>query len=218
MLLARGILIKKIIDDDVFCYSAIRDCKNYMLEHQKVDACISNSLTISFGNTDKVSEHTRFNFFKDWKEGTTKSFTFSDVYLMLRKNSLAYIGLYDTKFRMLDWEYSLRISYLKANIVYYTGYMAMGVDTPGNVTSETAKDTLIREGNIGKLLYEYAGDGSDISTWSKIKIAIGKFLQAHMKANKVERPLFNLNILQDFYSSFYGIINKKNEESKREFY
>src|SRR5476651_636037 len=30
MLMAKGIIIKKIIDDDVFCYDAIRRCKDHL--------------------------------------------------------------------------------------------------------------------------------------------------------------------------------------------
>jgi len=218
MLLAKGVLIKKIIDDDVFCYSAIRECKNYMLAHINVDACISNSLTIRLGNTEIQTENTRFSFFKDWKAGNTKSFTFSDVYLILRRSSLAYLGLYNTKFTMLDWEYSLRISHLKANIIYYTGFMAMGVDTPGNVTSVTPKNVLLQEGAIGAFLYDYAGDGAEISSWSRIKIAVGKFLDRHKhKENKALNTDETIN-LTDFYKTAYSIIETKNLNTICHFY
>lgn len=218
MLLSKGILIKKIIDDDVFCYSAIRECKNFMLQNENIDACISNSLTVSLGDIKNVEEHSRFNYFKEWKQGVTKSFTFSDVYLMLRRSSLAYTGLYDTKFRMLDWEYSLRISYLKSNLAYYTGFMAMCVGTPGNVTSETSKEVLAREGEIGAYLYEYAGDGSDISTWSKIKIAIGKFLLRYKSKDDKKVDTSKLVNLKEFYKGAYNLIESKNRNSICQFY
>src|SRR5438105_5011530 len=44
MLAASGTIIKKIIDDDVFGYDAIRHCKNYMLQNPAVDVVISNDL------------------------------------------------------------------------------------------------------------------------------------------------------------------------------
>ena len=96
--------------------------------------------------------------------------------------------------------------------------MAMGIDTPGNVTSETSKHTLMREGVIGKLLYEYAGDGSDISNWSKVKIAIGKSLDKIKKkgVNK-ENPIAELKNQESLYNSFYETLKKYEENSNAMF-
>src|ERR1700733_655283 len=44
ILLAKGVIIKKIIDDDVFSYKAIRECKNYMLLNSAIDVMLSNDL------------------------------------------------------------------------------------------------------------------------------------------------------------------------------
>ncbi|ASU36792.1 glycosyltransferase [Mucilaginibacter xinganensis] len=174
LLLARGTIIKKVIDDDVYSFTAISKCKQFMLANPLVDICISNGLTADLLAPEEIATTGRLKYFKEWKSGNANCFTFSDVYMLIRKSALSYLGLFDTQFTMLDWEYSLRCSYLKANIVYYTGYNALSVNTPGNVTSSAGAETLKREGIIGKEKYGYKGDRSDISLFSEMKIAIGK--------------------------------------------
>ena len=216
MLLARGELIKKIIDDDVFCYSAIRECKNYMLANSDADVCISNDLSSDLNNYNDVQRLSRYSQFLAWKENKVPSFTFGDVHLLIKKNSLAYIGLYNTGFVMMDWEYSLRLSYLKANIVYYTGYNALSVSHPGTVSAQKNNSELRREGEIGKILYEYSGDSSDISLWSKIKIYIGKLIynKRLRYLNQEEEVVENI---QTKYQYFYKYVNQLNLEEKASF-
>ena len=217
MLLAKGILIKKIIDDDVFCYSAIRECKNYMLANEQIDVCISNDLGSTISNPKNIEKYSRYAYYTSWKNKETPSFTFGDVHLLLRRTSLAYIGLYNTDFVMMDWEYSLRISYLKANIIYYTGYNALSVFHPGTVSAQKNKSDLERESEIGKLLYYYKGDGADISLWSKVKIFIGKLV---LPAKKGPATALQNNAESDIssnYAFFYEYIEKLHDNLKGEF-
>jgi glycosyltransferase involved in cell wall biosynthesis len=176
MLLADGTILKKVIDDDVFCYEAIRMCKNYMLEHTGVDVVISNDLSSSLYNSITIEKRTRLPQFEKWRSGLVPSFTFSDVNMLVRRKALSFIGLYKTDFIMMDWEYALRISYLKANIVYYTGYNALTVGHDQSVTSLKNEQLIVEQGKKTGAYYEYAGDAADITTWSKIKIAIGKLI------------------------------------------
>lgn len=217
MMMAKGILLKKIIDDDVFCFEAIRKCKNQLLAHAEIDFCISNALSVNLSSPALIEQSSRFEQFSAWKNGSTKSFSFSDVYLMIRKSALAYTGLYNTQFVMLDWEFALRISYLKCNIAYYTGYMAMGVGTPSNITSLTSKDTLKNEGKIGAFLYQYEGDSNDISLWSKTKIFAGKLLKKDSKNTRLRDQTSDLD-LQTLYNHFYQVINQKETTADATFY
>ena len=76
MLMARGTLIKKIIDDDVFCYKSIRECKEYMLQNPQVDIVISNDLSSTITHYKKINKLSRFPQFEKWKQGLVTSFTF----------------------------------------------------------------------------------------------------------------------------------------------
>ena len=220
MLMAKGVLVKKIIDDDVHDYNAIRRCRDFMLANAGVDICISNNLDSTLDNPDNIAITGRLPQYRQWKAGHTKAFTFSDVSLLLRKSSLSMLGLYDTQFRMMDWEYALRASYLKLRIAYYTGYNSMAVSTPGNVTSTATKHVLQLEEKIGKLKYNYAGDKVDISLYSHIKITLGKWYYALITGKKMVAGLSSLppdDELQAIYAIFYQKLDEHNQADNFDF-
>jgi glycosyltransferase involved in cell wall biosynthesis len=209
LLMARGVIIKKIIDDDVFCYKAIRECKNYMLVNPTVDIVISNDLGSALNDYKKIQKHSRQPQFEKWSKGLTPSFTFGDVHLLIRRNSLAYIGLYNTAFIMMDWEYSLRISYLKATIAYYTGYNALSVAHAQAVSSSKNNKLIQEQGKRGCVFYEYDGDRAEISAWSKIKIYAGK----RLKSAKIEDSGIGHKKVEDIdpiYRYLYDYISELN--------
>jgi glycosyltransferase involved in cell wall biosynthesis len=214
LLLAKGVLIKKIIDDDVYCYTAIDRCKQLMLSNPDVDICISDCLTTSIEQPTHISTGGRLKYYEAWRSGQTTCFTFSDVHMLIKRRALSYLGLYDTQFTMIDWEYSLRCSYLKANIVYYTGANALAVSTPGNVTSLTNRATLKKEALIGCTKYGYEGDNSDLSLYSKIKIGIGRVINykgkkiAASSAEGANMPL--LTTKTEIYEYLYNALDDYN--------
>jgi len=209
MLMANGTIIKKVIDDDVFCYPAIRECKNYMLQNPGVDVMISNDLRSSLHDHKNIQKLSRLAQFEKWNKGITPSFTFSDVNMLIRRSSLACIGLYNTAYVMMDWEYSLRISYLKANIAYYSGYNALSVAHLQTVSS--LKNTKITEeqGKRGCVFYEYEGDRAEISVWSEIKIYLGK-LRHKIKKVGVEPKEEPIEDIQAVYNYYYDYLSELN--------
>jgi len=208
MLLAKGTVLKKIIDDDVFCYEAIGECKNYMLQNPGVDVLISNDLASALNNHQNIQQCNRLLQFEKWKRGLMPSFTFGDVHMLIRRTSLAYIGLYNTAFVMMDWEYSLRISYLKANIAYYTGYNALSVDHPQTISSLKDRMLIEEQGKKGCMFYEYAGDTAEISAWSKIKIGAGKLLKPAKNDDVKPQSVDHIDAI---YASYYDHINEVNK-------
>jgi glycosyltransferase involved in cell wall biosynthesis len=211
MLMARGTLIKKIIDDDVFCYRSIGICKEYMLQNPRVDIVISNDLSSTIIQHKKISKHSRLPQFEKWQQGLAPSFSFGDVHMLIRRSSLAWIGLYNTSYVIMDWEYSLRISYLKANIIYYTGYNALSVWHPGTVTATINRSLINDQAKRAEVFYEYAGDKAEITNWSKLKIFVGKKL--NYDKNKPEnagndaQQAVELGIA---YDHFYAYLSKLN--------
>ena len=210
MLMARGTLIKKVIDDDVFCYRAIRKCKEYMLQNPQVDVVISNDLSSLINDYKKMSKATRLPQFEKWRQGLVPSFTFSDVHMLIRRSALALIGLYNTSYVMMDWEYSLRISYLKANIAYYTGYNALSVWHPQTVSATRDMALIEKQGKRAHIFYEYAGDSAEITTWSKLKIFVGKTLN-YNKGRLSSSGGCNITDLGMIYDHFYDYLCKLNE-------
>lgn len=211
MLMASGAVIKKIIDDDVFCYNAIRNCSNYMLENAEIDVIISNDLSSVLNTYKQVHAHSRLPQYRAWSKGITPSFTFGDVHMLVRKSALAFIGLYNTNFVMMDWEYSLRISHLKANIVYYTGYNALSVAHPGTATSKKNHKLIKLQGKQVGLLHGYKGDEAEISLWSKIKITGGKLLKRGKKSGSLQSAVPDITQAYNFYYDNISEINRHNK-------
>jgi glycosyltransferase involved in cell wall biosynthesis len=208
MLMAKGILIKKIIDDDVFCYKAIRECKNYMLADPAVDVLISNDLGSSLYDYKNIQKLSRLSQFGKWNKGITPSFTFGDVHMLIRRSSLAYIGLYNPGFIMMDWEYSLRISFLKASIAYYTGYNALSVAHTQTVSSLKNNKLVNEQSKRACVFYEYAGDRAEISLWSEIKILGGKLLHRIKTVDKAEERQFDdIHVIYNYYYRYLSDLN-----------
>ncbi|HEY9003101.1 MAG TPA: glycosyltransferase [Mucilaginibacter sp.] len=212
MLMARGTLIKKIIDDDVFCYSAIRKCKEYMLQNRQVDVVISNDLSSTVLDHKKISKVSRLSQFEQWRQGLVPSFTFGDVHMLIRRSSLALIGLYNTSYVMMDWEYSLRISYLKANITYYTGYNALSVGHSQTVSASRNVAFIDKQAKRAETFYEYKGDKAEIKNWSKLKIFVGKTLnydksRSNANTNNDDNQV-ELNVMYDHFYDYLSKINK----------
>jgi len=212
MLMARGTLVKKIIDDDVFCYSAIRKCKEYMLQNSQVDVVISNDLSSTVTDHKRINKASRLSQFENWKQGVVPSFTFGDVHMLIRKSSLALIGLYNASYVMMDWEYSLRISYLKANITYYTGYNALSVGHPQSVSALRDVAFIDKQAKRAETFYEYKGDKAEIKNWSKLKIFVGKTINYDKSRpatdDSDESEPVDLNIM---YDHFYDYLSKIND-------
>ena len=219
LLMAKGTIIKKLIDDDVHDIVAIRKCRDFMLQHTEVDICISDMLTGDLANPGLISTATRLSYYRQWKSGVTKTFTFSDLTMLQRRSSLSLLGLYDTQFKMIDWEYSLRVTYLEAKIAYYTGYNSMSVPTPGNVSSSATKDLFRLEENIGKIKYGYSGDKSGISFYSKIKIWIGG-TRDHLKNKKAQPETLKVPAeteLMEIYAVLYQKLEEQNKKGSWNF-
>ncbi len=217
LLMAKGTIIKKIIDDDVFCFEAIRECKNYMLANPQVDVIISNDLNSDINDSRQIQKSSRLPQFEKWKKGSVPSFTFGDVHMLIRRTSLAYIGLYNTGFTMMDWEYSLRISYLKANIVYYTGYNALSVFHPQTVSAQKDVKLLAEEGKRAGALYSYKGDRAEISFWSKAKIGAGKILFAKKSSAHISSGSYSEESLGMIFGDYYKRISELNNSESSEF-
>jgi glycosyltransferase involved in cell wall biosynthesis len=219
MLIAKGTLIKKIIDDDVFCYPAIRKCKQYMLQNPQVDVVISNDLSSLLSAPGNISKQSRLLQFEKWRKHLTRSFTFGDVHMLIRRSSLANIGLYNTSFIMMDWEYSLRISYLKANICYYTGYNALNVAHPQTVSSLKNISQINEQGKRGGVFYEYVGDAAEINFYSKIKIWVGKkYFRLQNSRSAPEIPVLpSATELADIYATYYQYLEELNNNGEWEF-
>ncbi|MDZ4715338.1 MAG: glycosyltransferase [Cytophagales bacterium] len=121
MILARGELLKIITDDDVYHFPAIQRCKSFMVSNPGIDVMgfdgygVNRSMdSISFSPSCFIEG------FKVWQKQKSP-FLFSGLSLVIRKSSLSYLGLFNPSFKIVDMEYSMRISSLNSAIAFYSG-------------------------------------------------------------------------------------------------
>ena len=127
ILMADGILIKTITDDDAYNYSAIEKCKEFMLNHPLID--VMGGGTGGLNIRDKNSIYLDEYYYKDfiaWRGGKLKRFFFNGTCLILRKSSLPILGLVDSNILVADMEYTLRITGV-ANLAWFTGVLSLRI-------------------------------------------------------------------------------------------
>lgn len=189
-LMARGELIKIITDDDVFSFKIINDCKEFMLKNPEIDIMGFDG----FGNNlskEKLSfvKSKYIEGYKEWLVSRTP-FLFCGLSFMIRRSSLAYLGLFNTKFTMVDMEYSLRVSSLNANIAFHTGLGFVGIANPN---SNSVKFNKLLEVERKKVQDMYFPEGNTVS-YAHIKKNIFGLLAKikhglkHTKENKKQTP------------------------------
>lgn len=151
-LLAEGVLIKAISDDDMFCYESIRKCKQFMLEYEEIDILGTEGAGANWELENPYGSSYYYKDYITWLD-THKSFAFCGLGLMMRKKSLAYMGLFNTHFIRVDSEYTFRISALKkVNIAWYTGYTWVRMANPQS-NSIVYSDNMASEEKILEYLY-----------------------------------------------------------------
>ncbi|HQQ93906.1 MAG TPA: glycosyltransferase family 2 protein [Bacteroidia bacterium] len=119
-LLAKGELVKIITDDDVFDFRVIQHCKQFMLGNRSIDILAYD------GYSCRISTHPKFELshyaeaYRNWQK-SSRAFLFCGLSFMIRRSSLSLLGLFSTAYKIVDMEYSLRVSSLHAKIAFYNG-------------------------------------------------------------------------------------------------
>lgn len=123
-LLAKGVLIKVITDDDAFNYPVIQKCRDFMLLHPEFDILAGNTGSIILENIKSL--YCNFPFqddFELWQKDDIRNFFFNGTCLMIRKSSLDLTGLFNTSCLLADMEFTLRATGV-GNIAWCTGIIS----------------------------------------------------------------------------------------------
>ena len=149
ILLAKGELIKIITDDDVFDHEVIQTCKKYMFENKTVDILFANisSINTRQNRGDLLFAKSYETWFREWQSGLIKNCFVCGLSILLRRTTLPYIGLFDTSFKHIDVEYTVRITSKKVNVTFYTGLMVaavMNADSISHVSGAMVHDEIRR--------------------------------------------------------------------------
>jgi glycosyltransferase involved in cell wall biosynthesis len=128
LLMAKGVIVKIITDDDAFYYPGIQKCKEFLLKHPEIDV-LNGNVAVQFDHKLPIriiSE--RQNRFLQWFQGDGGAFWFSDHGLFFRRDKLPIIGLWHTGVICIDVEFTLRMtSARQLNIAWYTGPLSLAL-------------------------------------------------------------------------------------------
>lgn len=144
MLLARGELIKIITDDDIYHYPTIAACKSFMLGHPELD--ILGYGGFGFNINHSAHSYMEIDYTSDftaWKQNK-QPFLLCGLSFMMRKASLAYMGLFNSNYKIVDIEYAVRVTSMKTRIAYYTGLGYVNIVNPQS-NSHKFYETIARE-------------------------------------------------------------------------
>ena len=181
LLLAEGELVKLITDDDIYHFPAIATCREFMLNHKRIDILgfdgfeyNANQKHLAYIKGDCLES------FKIWKREHTP-FHFCGLSYLFRKSSLAYMGLFNTSFKIIDLEYSVRVSSIKANIAFYTGPAYVNIVTP---QSNSHKFYKIFDSEKRKLIKMYPTAKAALQTRS-LKLKAKEFISKNILKRKI---------------------------------
>lgn len=153
LLMARGTIIKLLSDDDVYCWPAIRECREFMLARPEVDVIGGLTANTDFENPAEILVMRHFQGdAQDWLAGRAKRFFSNGLPLMVRRERLPLLGLFHTGFVSVDLEFTLRVTGL-ANFGWYDSVVAIRIDNAAS-NYRTRRDVVEREFKQMMALYD----------------------------------------------------------------
>jgi glycosyltransferase involved in cell wall biosynthesis len=113
---ARGDLVKPINDDDLYDFAAIAAAREYMQATPQVDVLSSRAQVVVWQPRPHLIVHDYFT--PDAFPVRTRPFPFGDIGMMVRRESLALLGIFSPQIAWIDYEYSLRATSTVAVVAY----------------------------------------------------------------------------------------------------
>jgi glycosyltransferase involved in cell wall biosynthesis len=132
LLLCRGDLIKLVTDDDVFDYTAIERCEQFMRTHEEVDLLVTPAVNASVAE-DCIVHYSLVcplrdeQAFVDRREMNT-----CGLGILLRKRSIPLLGLFSTSFVWVDYEFLTRAIHTRATIAWFSDPVALRIHNPSS--------------------------------------------------------------------------------------
>ncbi len=133
LLMAKGKLVKIISDDDVYSYENIQVCKNFMLNNPDIDLLATSGFYLNVLARDKIKIHSNDQLlaYQIWVHNK-QPFLFTGLGIMLRRKSISLLGLFDSSYFIVDFEYSLRVTSGNAKLAWYSGYTFVNIINPSS--------------------------------------------------------------------------------------
>ncbi|GAA4029424.1 hypothetical protein GCM10022409_12040 [Hymenobacter glaciei] len=158
MLMARGQFVKIITDDDAFCYPAIRQAANFMVEHPAVDVATGHTGLLLLEDLSSVT------LYEDVADNFRRWLSHKEVVwmiglpLLIRRTSLSLTGLFNTGVVQMDTEFTYRITSLNVNIAWCSHILSMRIENPQSnfrvMNQGKGRNTSVLESNRMRFYYD----------------------------------------------------------------
>lgn len=187
-LMAKGTLITIITDDDVFNFEGLSAMKKFMLEHTEIDLMGSEG---GFKDQDPNKSVRPLNYENDYRKWQKDHSPFASCALGLvyRRSSIPILGLWNTSYKQLDAEFTLRNSSGKTNIAWYTGHTYVNISGPQS-TSLVYMEKIKKERET--LNRFYLGKNPDSLISHKLKAVSNKIKSGNLFKTKKSSSSINV--------------------------
>ncbi len=208
LLMARGEVIKIITDDDAYSFNGIEKCKNFMISNPDIDLLGFNGYGFHISSKNPFFQKKNLDdVYRNWK-ATKQPFIFCGLSLLIRKSSIPILGLFNCSIKMIDVEYTLRVTASKTKLAWYTGFGYANIANENSVSNRFWKtDMLERE----KLNYLYLDKLPFILFKNKDSF---KEIFRPIKRMIFGKPIINNQV--DFEEAFLKAYNKVNNTIESE--
>lgn len=215
ILMARGELLKIITDDDVFDFDVIAHCRQYMLTHKDIDICGADGLGISTEQNANQILTTRYvDGYMEWKN-TQSPFLFCGLSYMIRRSAISKLGLLSTQHKIIDIEYSVRVSAMKANIAFCNAYSFVNI-VSADSNSSKFYDSIRQEKNKLKKIYPNISNLNNPNTlYMGFKEKIKKMITIQKSPEQVQ--VSNHAVYAETVAQSVEALKKKNKDVSIQF-
>lgn len=198
LLRARGDLIKIVTDDDIFYYPNIQICKNFMLNHNKIDILGTDGGLKDQNPEKQVRPLLYKNDYIKWQKNHTP-FSFCCLGIMLRKSSLPLLGLFNHDFKRCDAEFSFRITSGKVNIAWSTTPSFVNISNPQSTSLIYMKKIKNETDRLNKFYLNKNPDSFVIERLKvlKNKLLYGLFVKKRIPSKSFETELIKLSEISE---------------------
>ena len=152
MMMAKGELIKIISDDDAFYWPGIRSCREYMLAHPEIDLLAANGGSTGWRQNSEIMHFNYIPSFEQWCI-RQQPFGFCGLGLMLRRDSLALLGLFDPHVIRVDQAYSFRVTSGPLHMALYTGCLYVRILNPESNSYKGSRVSFRQDSDWSSLIY-----------------------------------------------------------------
>jgi glycosyltransferase involved in cell wall biosynthesis len=138
LLLCRGSLIKLITDDDVFDYTAIQRCREYMESNEEIDLLVTPAVNATAAGSRVVHHHLVCQLENEQAFRRRREMNTCGLGVLLRRRALPLLGLFNTHFVWIDYEFLSRAIHCRVVIAWFSDPVAFRIHNADSISERFA--------------------------------------------------------------------------------